>query len=112
MKKLLYLSITLFLIGCTVIIKNPDDPNDSEKKLAFVVGNPDKTKKVEKENSEKEKIKKYFDVEYIYRGFLDGIIKDKNTGNLYFVKRGSYGISINPILKEDGKPLNIKDYEK
>lgn len=105
MKKLLYLFIIFILSGCTIYIGDSDKPKGKVN-----VENKDKSKKAEKD--EKETIRKYFDTEYVYRGFLDGIIKDKNTGNLYFVKRVTYGISINPILKEDGKPLNIKDYEK
>lgn len=109
MKKLLYLFIILFLIGCTIYIGESDKPNGkvTVESGKVTIENQDKSKKEEKET-----IEKYFDTEYVCKGFYTGILKDKNTGNLYYVHRGTYGISINPIFKEDGKPLNIKDYEK
>lgn len=56
-------------------------------------------------------VEKFFNYDTVAKSVLYQIVVDKQTGCLY-IKSKSYGgdLFFTPILKEDGKPKNIKEY--
>lgn len=58
-------------------------------------------------------VEKFFDYDIVAKSVLYQIVVDKQTGCLY-IKSKSYGggLFFTPILKEDGKPKNIKEFKE
>ena len=57
-------------------------------------------------------VEKFFNYDTVAKSVLYQIVVDKQTGNLYIRTKVRGGDTFSPILKEDGKPKNIKEYIK